>query len=417
MARSLLFMSPMYPPSVGGAQLHLHQLAMQMQRMGNRVRVVTQSTQNRTDWLRLSSVMCEPEEDFELDGIPIHKLGASILDRTKMAPWACTYYGMISQSVPRIAKVLEDRIRPHLSDVDLIHFSRIGREFMLSAALSAAHRAKVPLVLTPNHHDRWRGWRYVEYDRLYREADALIALTDAERELLISEKRVRPERVFVTGIGPILSERFDVAAFRNKYNLPDRYVLFLGQHYEYKGVGEVLKATEYVWKSDPNVHFVFVGPPTPFSKQLFQGINDPRLHLLGKVSLEEKTAALHGSEFLCVPSSQESFGGVYVEAWMCRKGVIGGAIAPIRAIVDEEKNGFTVERDPEKIAKCILKLWSDKAMSQAFGENGFRKATEKFSWEAIARSTNTVYEYAIGAKLRNESVKGNPIATVGSADR
>jgi glycosyltransferase involved in cell wall biosynthesis len=52
-------------------------------------------------------------------------------------------------------------------------------------------------------------------------------------------------------------------------------------------------------------------------------VNDPRILELGSVDLQTKTDALEACTLLCLPSTQESFGGVYTEAWSFKKPVIG----------------------------------------------------------------------------------------------
>jgi hypothetical protein len=39
----------------------------------------------------------------------------------------------------------------------------------------------IPFVLTPFHHPRWSSWLFRVYHELYRSADAVLALTEAER--------------------------------------------------------------------------------------------------------------------------------------------------------------------------------------------------------------------------------------------
>ena len=70
-----------------------------------------------------------------------------------------------------------------------------------------------------------------------------------------------------------------------------------------------------------------ITPRTPFSQKFFtQQPPDPRLIELGTVDLQQKTNALAACTLLCLPSTQESFGGVFTEAWSFEKPVIGANI-------------------------------------------------------------------------------------------
>jgi glycosyltransferase involved in cell wall biosynthesis len=318
----ILYACTLYPPAIGGAQIHLHCLASRMQARNHDVRVLCQASRNRQDWLRLATVAPEPRREYQLDGVAVTQLGFSTWTRMRMFPWATSYYPLMEPAVRRISRLLGDQIPWPIDDVSLVHASRVGREFLARAALDFARKRQIPFVLTPNHHPRWDGYLYREYDKIYREADAVIALTDAEKELLIRQKRVRADRIHVTGIGPMLSDQYSAEKFRDSYGIHDRFVLFLGQQLQYKGIGALVAAAPRVWRSHPNVRFVFIGPPSDYSAKLFSRMNDHRLINLGGVDIETKTSALAACEFLCpVPAVHAG----ELRRCVCRGLVVGQA--------------------------------------------------------------------------------------------
>jgi len=274
----------------------------------------------------------------------------------------------------------------------LIHATRIGREFIVRASLDFARKHDIPFVLTPNHHPRWKGFLYKEYEKIYREADALFALTEAEKEILVEQKGVHEERIHITGIGPILSEEFSAEQFKTKFDLRERFVLYLGQQYKYKGIAAILRTAPIVWRKHPHVQFVFIGPHTHDSRKLFRNVRDIRVLNLGAVDLETKTSALAACEFLCVPSAQESFGGVYVEAWSFRKAVIGGRIPAISCVVDDGRDGLLSTQQPNKLAETISYLLSHPAECEAMGNAGWQKVQDKYTWEQLTNKTLAVYK-------------------------
>lgn len=386
----LLYASNLYPPSMGGAQIHLHSLAKAMQSAGNEVSVVTHSSRQRTDWLRLATVATDPETHYVYEGIPVWQIGFSPLTRLRILPWALSYYGLIGPATRHISAHVLEKLTP-LPTPDIVHATRIGREFICRAALDFAHKRERPFVLTPVHHPRWHGWRYTEYDKIYRESDALCVLTNEEKRLLVEQKRVDEEKIHVTGIGPVLSDTFDIEAFRQTYDIPGPFVLYLGQQFRYKGVGAVLEAAPAVLKEHPDITFVFAGPQTKYSKAIFASVKDQRIRNVGSLSLEMKTSALAACEFLCLPSSQESFGGVYVEAWAQKKAVIGGRIPPIAELVREGEEGILSSQDPAELAERISYLLSHPDAAHTMGEAGYRKLQAHYTWDRIAALTADVY--------------------------
>jgi len=387
----ILYVAPSYPPAIGGAQIYLHALARTIRNLGNEVSVVSHWSEVRTDWLLGTTVLSGPAKQYDYEGVGVSRLGFRFATRAAMLPWVLVYYLLMERSVRKISGYM----LPYLADAagapSLVHATRIGREFLIRAALDFAHERNMPFVLTPVHHPRWRGHLYCEYDKIYREADAILALTTAERDTLVSEKGVVEEKVHVTGIGPVLSERYSADDFRLRFGLKERFVLFVGQQYKYKGVDAILQAAPIVWEKHPDVQFVFIGPRMPESRSLFRTFRDSRLLNLGAVDLETKTSALAACEFLCMPSVQESFGGVYVEAWSLRKAVIGGRIGPIACVIDEGRDGLLSSQDASELAEAISYLLSHPSDCQAMGDCGWQKVQDRYTWDRLAKKTLDVY--------------------------
>ncbi|MGH2522049.1 MAG: glycosyltransferase family 4 protein, partial [Anaerolineales bacterium] len=316
---NLLFTLTAYPPAIGGAQLLMHQLACQF-KTRHTVQVVTHWDMQRTDWL-LGTTLNSPREakTYEIDGVKVQRITLPDAMRWRLAPWVLVYYVAQGPALARIAQTLSQEVAPWGANADVIHNCRIGREGLSYASFKLAREKDIPFVFTPVHHPRWGRWLHRYYHRLYRQAHAVIALTEAERQTLI-QLGVDERRIFVTGMGPILAETCDPASFRARHQLGDApLVLFLAQKYAYKGVAALLDAAKLVWQRLPEVRFAFVGPRTPYSRHLFARVHDSRILELDRVSLQEKTNALAACDILCLPSSQESFGGVFTEAWSLGK--------------------------------------------------------------------------------------------------
>ncbi|HEX8680912.1 MAG TPA: glycosyltransferase family 4 protein [Ardenticatenaceae bacterium] len=389
---NILYTITSYPPAVGGAQLHTHQVVRELAR-GDNVQVITQWTKHRTDWL-LGTTLNAPRrtESYEIDGVAVQTITLTQRERWQLAPYVLSYYGWKRGAVGRISDVLALKIDAFASDVEIIHNARIGREGISYASLKVARQRGVPFVFVPYHHPRWVGWNYKEYIALYQQADALIALTNVEKETLVG-LGVQPERIYITGMGPVVMPDANGAERRRSYNLGDApVILFLAQKYRYKGVSALLEAANLVWSRFPDARFVFVGPPTRYSRRLFAPLDEPRIIELGSVSLQEKSEWLAACTLLCVPSHQESFGGVYTEAWMMGKPVIGGDIPAIREVIAEGEDGYVVSQHPASIAEKICYLLDHPALAAQMGARGRQKVLECYTWDKLARKTKEVYE-------------------------
>jgi len=389
----ILFVLTSYPPAVGGAQIHTHELSKQLSRRSKTsVQVITQWSQFRTDWL-LGTTLRAPAvtSSYSVDGLDVTRMGLPRRDKVKIAPATLGYYLFKTRAIRRISDVMCRRIEELAGPADVVHNVRIGRENISYAALKLARRRGVPFVFVPNHHPRWVGWNYRSFVELYRRADAILALTHAEAETL-EALGVAPDRIHVTGIGPVLAESADGAAARRSLGLDgEPVVLFLGQKYEYKGYRALLEATERVWRRHPAARFVFVGPRTRTSRRVFGSVKDPRVIEIGSVSLQDKTNLIGACDLLCVPSSQEAFGGVFTEAWALGRPVIGGVAPAIREVIDDEVDGLIAPQDPAVLAEQIDRLLADPEWRQSLASRGFEKVQNRFSWTLLADRVYSVY--------------------------
>lgn len=389
-----------YPPAIGGAQSHTHEL---MRRLAQRHRVTVASfwDQPRSDWL-LGTTLLAPNapRTYNLDGVAVQQLTWSRRQRLQLLPYVAGFYACKKQAIAGISARLLPKLEKLAPACDLVYHARIGRENLGFASLALAHRRRVPFVLTPYHHPRWVGWNYRQYLDLYRQADAVMALTNSERRTLI-ELGVPEQRIFVAGNAPVLADPAPPPGAFVRHHAPNPaapgpLILFLAQKYRYKGLEALLAATPLVWRQHPDAWFAFVGPRTPFSRRLFRNVADPRLVELDAVSLSDKTAALADCAVLCVPSSQESFGGVFTEAWSFGKPVIGGPAPAVSDVIASGHDGFVVTQDPVAIAERLNLLLAQPVLATHMGAAGLAKVQAHFTWDALAAVTEEALHRLVG---------------------
>ena len=247
-----------------------------------------------------------------------------------------------------------------------------------------------PVSYNPQLHLSPRGWTNNYWYQLCFDADALITMTDFEKDFFV-RRGIPEKRVHKIGVGPLVSDN-STKDFRQEYNLKkEKIVLFLGRNVEYKGIEELLKAAALVWKSLPDTQFFFAGPKEGNSENIFRRYSDSRVHVLGLVSESEKAALLKACDVFCMPSREESLGGTFLEAWVFGKPIIGAKIPPLMELTENGQGGFLVIPYPEEIAEKILILLHDSELSSRMGQWGKKRALENYSWEIITEKMENIY--------------------------
>ena len=180
---------------------------------------------------------------------------------------------------------------------------------------------------------------------MYARLGAVLAQSEYEKRHL-TDRGVSPEKIFVYGLGASsVPPTGDGAAFRARHGIGNRpVVLFIGRRQRYKGYHALAEAMAQVRESVPDALLVCVGP---WGEPPYPELPEGALLDLGRVSEEEKEDALAACDVFCLPSTDESFGLVYVEAWRYGKPVIAGPAPAVREMVRDGENGYCLPQDPE----------------------------------------------------------------------
>lgn len=147
-----------------------------------------------------------------------------------------------------------------------------------------------------------------------QEADHIIAISERTRQDILElggEEYADRITVIYQSFAPRFSSEIRAerkAAVRERYKLPQRYVLSVGTIERRKNL---LLAAEAVELLPQDIHLVAVGKQTDYAKGL---PHDERIHLLSGVSDDDLAAIYAQAEVFVYPSRYEGFGIPIIEA-------------------------------------------------------------------------------------------------------
>jgi glycosyltransferase involved in cell wall biosynthesis len=173
-------------------------------------------------------------------------------------------------------------------------------------------------------------------------------------------------------------------------------ILFLGRVNWKKGLDRLIPAMARVSEAE----LVIAGndeenyQPTLVTLAERSGVAD-RVRFLGAVDGSRKWDLLRQAKMLVLPSYSENFGNVVLEAMSIGCPVVVTPEVGLAPAVRKANAGLVVEGMPEKLAGAINSLLQDQDMRRRMGEAGRQAAVEQFSWDAIARQMDHVYEQCI----------------------
>jgi len=149
----------------------------------------------------------------------------------------------------------------------------------------------------------------------------------------------------------------------------------VGRRAAYKGLDTLLEAHLRLRAQRPDATLVLAGPTEPYWDALRACYPEaPGLVDLGTVSDEDKAKLLSVCDALVLPSTGESFGIVFCEAWALGKPVIGARAGALADMIAEGGDGFLVEPgNADELATRLQMLRDDPALRQRLASAGTRR--------------------------------------------
>ena len=142
----------------------------------------------------------------------------------------------------------------------------------------------------------------------------------------------------------------------------DNYCLFFGRFIELKGVIELSKALDQLYKSGVQINFVFLGKDKDYkgrlmSEEIKKNI-DSRYHsfisFLPSQGKRKLYPIINSADLVVLPSRTENLSNAGIESLALGKPLVGTLGASFEQIIENNKNGFLCQiNDPKSIVDSI----------------------------------------------------------------
>lgn len=118
-----------------------------------------------------------------------------------------------------------------------------------------------------------------------------------------------------------------------------------------------------------------------------------RVIFTGWIEGEKKLSLLREADIFCLPSSNDSFGMVFIEAMVHGLPVIALDWGPIHDVIPNGKCGILIKQaEPKRLAHAIMNLAGDSNMRDRMGNNAQRWINERFSAQAVGKEIQKMME-------------------------
>jgi len=237
--------------------------------------------------------------------------------------------------------------------------------------------------------------------RSVSKASAIITVSESTKHDLLKYFNITKKKVvaILEGVEENFKPVTDVEVLykiKKKYNLPDKFIFYLGSIKPYKNLHGVLESFSKLYENgfNNNVKLV-IGGLKHFS---VEGLSDKieklniedKVQRIGFIAEEDLPAVYSLSEIFLFPSIWEGFGLPVLEAMACGAPVITSNVSSLPEVIGDAG----IQVDPYNITEIsynLTKLLEDAEMRKILSQKGIERA-KSFSWIRAAEETLNVLQ-------------------------
>ena len=265
--------------------------------------------------------------------------------------------------------------------------------------------------LFPEHH-LWQNKIFFEImlPRFLQHADAIIAVSRNTKRDALRVLNLPPEKIHVisegidTQFAPVTDPQ-QLAAVRQRYNLPKRFVLTVGTLEPRKNHTMLLHAFGALLAAEPDVVLAIAGKRGWLYQDFLAALDnsglEPHVRLLNRVPDADLPALMSAASVFAFPSLYEGFGLPPLEAMACGTPVLCSTAASLPEVVGD--GGWLLDPlTPAEWTRAMQRLLSEPEAHSALIERA-RNQAANFTWRKTAIATRAVYQQLLQSEPKRNA--------------
>lgn len=167
-------------------------------------------------------------------------------------------------------------------------------------------------------------------------------------------------------------------------------ILFIGRLVYQKGPDLLIEAIRIVCQRHWDAKVVVAGDGGML-QFLKERAKDLPVNFVGYIPDSEYIRLLNAADIVVIPSRNEPFGLVLLEAWSAEKGVVACNVGGLSENIDSFVDGLKVDVNPESLAWGINAMIDEPWNAGALGKRGRGKVDRCFQWGPIVHKLTGTY--------------------------
>ena len=391
MIKKIAFVIPWYAEKIpGGAEMETREVTKHLKQAGMDVEILTTCVREFvSDWNQdYYPEGVEIIRDIPVRRFKVRKRNTKIFDEINLK---------LMNRIQPTRQEEEIFIREMINSPDLYQYIQehqaeytafVYIPYMFGTTYYGVQACPEKAVLIPCFHDE--AYFYMQiYRKLYSRVAGMIF--NARPELDLTEKYYDLEHMqkIVMGIGMDVDLQADPGAFRKKFRIPEKFILYAGRKDSGKNVHTLIQYFGQYKKRNPSdLKLVLIGGgEIAIPESVKRDIID-----LGFVEIQDKYNAYGAAELLCQPSKNESFSLVIMESWLCGRPVLVHEECAVTKNFAQESQGGLYFNNYFEFEGCVNYILEHPEIADQMGQNGGAYVRSHFDWEVITEKYRTFFE-------------------------
>jgi glycogen(starch) synthase len=208
--------------------------------------------------------------------------------------------------------------------------------------------------------------------------------------------QVPPDKVEVVpnGVVPEVFKAYvDPGEVKRRYGIHPLapLILFIGRMVFQKGPDLLADAIPAITGRHWDARFIFAGEGH-MRRWLTDRSAGLPVQFLGWIPDSEYIRLLNACDLVVIPSRNEPFGLVLLEAWSAEKCAVASDVGGLGENIDNFRDGIKVFPTVESVSWGVNHVLDNRSCLVAYGKEGRKKVDRSFKWESVATKVLSVYE-------------------------
>lgn len=319
--------------------------------------------------------------------------------------------GLLTLKRPRLDKLTTDHFKPEIDKLDAffsptLNYTSVSPNIKHILTVHDISFEFFPEYFTPKQK-LWH--KLLRPKQQCERADVILAVSENTKRDIVDKYGIKSEKIKIIypGLSSVFNETPEQRTLHQsklgagqaiskeqviiKYNLPEKFILFLGSIEPRKNLVGLIEAFEIyastINNQESTINLVIAGAPGWKNKAVYERVVaskfKDKIKFIGYIKSEEKPALYSAASLFVYPSFYEGFGFPVLEAMNTGTPVITSNRSSLPEIAGSA--AYLINPDkPTEIAEGIKIILNNPTLCKSFVDGGQTQA-KKFTWENAAQ--------------------------------